>query len=284
MAKSTRRVIENQTYEEERSLYFLSNADVVNCTFAGEKDGESVLKDSRNVSVRDCKFSLRYPLWHAQQLQINHVTMDDKARAPLWYGDSVVIDNCDIQGIKCLRETSKISIRNSNIISDEFGWKCHEVNISNCSIDSQYALFESENVVMDNVKLTGKYTLQYMANVKVTNCVLDTKDAFWHSHNVLIKDCVVKGEYLGWYSDGLTFINCKIISHQPLVDCKNLTLVNCTMEGCDLAFEYSDVNADIIGSIESIKNPRSGIITVDSVNDVITGDEVIPCKGKVVIR
>ena len=56
------------------------------------------------------------------------------------------------------------------------------------------------------------------------------------------------------------------------------------MEGCDLAFEYSDVNADIIGSIESIKNPRSGIITVDSVNDVITGDEVIPCKGKVVIR
>ena len=101
---------------------------------------------------------------------------------------------------------------------------------------------------------------------------------------MLIKDCVVKGEYLGWYSDGLTFINCKIISHQPLVDCKNLTLVNCTMEGCDLAFEYSDVNADIIGSIESIKNPRSGIITVDSVNDVITGDEVIPCKGKVVIR
>ena len=51
-----------------------------------------------------------------------------------------------------------------------------------------------------------------------------------------------------------------------------------------LLSEVTDKNCIIIGSIESIKNPRSGIITVDSVNDVITGDEVIPCKGKVVIR
>ena len=95
---------------------------------------------------------------------------------------------------------------------------------------------------------------------------------------------MVKGEYLGWFSDGLTLINCKIIGTQPLCYCKNLTLQNCIMEGTDLAFEYSDVQATIQGHVDSIKNPRSGEITVDSVGEIIMGDAVMECTGKVTIR
>ena len=39
-----RQIIENRQYDEERALYNLKNADVVSCVFAGEADGESVLK------------------------------------------------------------------------------------------------------------------------------------------------------------------------------------------------------------------------------------------------
>ena len=56
------------------------------------------------------------------------------------------------------------------------------------------------------------------------------------------------------------------------------------MEKTDLAFEYSDVEADIKGHVDSIKNPKSGIITLDSVGEIINEDAVIKCKGIVKIR
>ena len=135
-----------------------------------------------------------------------------------------------------------------------------------------------------NVKFTGKYSFQYVENLEIENSILDTKDAFWHAKNVTVRDSVIKGEYLAWFSDGLTLINCKIIGTQPLCYCKNLKLINCETKGCDLSFEYSDVNADINGNIISIKNPKSGIIKVDSVDEIINEDSVIEVKGQVIIK
>lgn len=63
-----RKQIIDKTFDEERSLYNLIDTDVINCTFAGVADGESVLKECRGVNVQDCKFSLRYPLWHAKKI------------------------------------------------------------------------------------------------------------------------------------------------------------------------------------------------------------------------
>ena len=66
--------------------------------------------------------------------------------------------------------------------------------------------------------------------------------------------------------------------------CRNLKLVNCTMEDTDLSFEYSDVEADVKGHIISVKNPRSGVITADSVGEIIRDNPVMECTGEVVIR
>ena len=119
---------------------------------------------------------------------------------------------------------------------------------------------------------------------KITDSVLDTKDAFWHSKNVTVKNCVVKGEYLAWFSQGLTLINCRISGTQPLCYCRDLTLIDCEMTGCDLSFEYSDVQASINGHIDSVKNPRSGSITADSIGEVIWEDAVMPCDAQVIVR
>ena len=56
------------------------------------------------------------------------------------------------------------------------------------------------------------------------------------------------------------------------------------MTGTDLAFEYSDVDADIRGNILSVKNPRSGTIVADSVGEIIRGDAVMETNGTVVLR
>ena len=132
--------------------------------------------------------------------------------------------------------------------------------------------------------MNGKYSFQYIDNMTIENSFLDTKDAFWHSKNVTVKDSVVKGEYLGWYSEGLTLIRCEIIGTQPLCYCKRLKLVDCRMHGCDLAFEYSDVNATIDGHIDSVKNPKSGKIVADSVGKIISEDSVVDCGAEILVR
>ena len=56
------------------------------------------------------------------------------------------------------------------------------------------------------------------------------------------------------------------------------------MKETDLAFEYSDVEADIKGHILSVKNPKSGRIVADSVGEMIYDNPVMECTGKVEIR
>lgn len=279
-----RQVIENKQFDEERALYHSVECDIRNCTFAGVQDGESVLKESRNIALMHCTFSLRYPLWHVKGFSLDDVAMDEKTRAAIWYADNGVIRNSTMEGIKAIRECNHITIEHSKVVSPEFGWKCSDIRLSDTEIISEYLFMDSREVKLNHINMSGKYSFQYMENLEITNAVLDTKDAFWHSKNVTVKDSVIKGEYLAWFSEGLTMINCKIIGTQPLCYCKNLKLINCTMQNTDLAFEYSDVEADICGNVESIKNPKTGTITADGVGEIIHDNPVMECLGRVVIR
>ena len=279
-----RTLIKQRQFDEERALYNLTSGDVVDCVFAGPADGESVLKEARDVMLSHCSFSLRYPLWHVEKFTMDQCTMDTMTRAAIWYASDAVITNSTLGGIKAIRECRNIRLENCQIDSEEFGWKSADITIRNSNVQAQYLFFDSRNVVLENVHMKGKYSFQYMDGLTITDSVLDTKDAFWHSKNVTVTNSVVKGEYLAWFSEGLTLINCKIIGTQPLCYCKNLKLINCTMEQTDLSFEYSDVDATVIGDIMSVKNPRSGRIFADSVGEIIMGDAVMDCTGQVILR
>ncbi|MBP3579441.1 MAG: DUF3737 family protein [Lachnospiraceae bacterium] len=273
-----------QVFDEERALYNIKNTEVRDCTFAGPADGESVLKETRNVLVKNCDFSLRYPLWHARGFELDNVTMDELTRAAIWYSYDGVIKNTKMGGIKALRECENIRIEDSSAKSPEFGWRTRDLEIKRSEMESEYFLFECKNVTIDELKMKGKYSFQYVENMTITNSYLDTKDAFWHGKNITVKDSVLKGEYLAWFAEGLTLINCKIIGTQPLCYCKDLKLINCTMEETDLSFEYSDVEADVKGHIISVKNPKSGTIIADSIGEIIWDDPVMEVNGKVIIR
>ena len=278
------KIIENKQFDEERALYNLTDAEVRKCTFDGPADGESAFKEARNIKVSECDFSLRYPLWHVTDFEIDKSSMNELTRAALWYDQNGRITDSKLGGIKALRECRDVVIENSDIVSEEFGWKCDNITLKDTKVESMYLFLDSRNLKLENVEMKGKYSFQYVENMEILNCNFDTKDAFWHTKNVTVRDSVIKGEYLAWYSEGLTLINCKLIGTQPLCYCKDLKLINCTMEGCDLSFEYSDVDADIIGSIDSVKNPKSGKIVADAVGEIITEAPVIECSGEVIIR
>jgi hypothetical protein len=266
-------VIENQIFSKERDLYNLKDTIVKNCKIEGEEDGESALKECTNISINDCYMDLRYPFWHDTLVSINNVEMTKNCRAALWYSKDISITNSTLGGIKALRECSDVTIYNSFIDSAEFGWKTKKLTINNTTLNGEYAFFECKDVYIDNLNMTGKYSFQYIKNMEIHNSTLKTKDAFWHTKDVTVTDSILEGEYLAWYSENLTLIRCHIKGTQPLCYCKNLKLIDCTMENTDLAFERSDVEANIIGNVMSIKNPKSGTILVDSVDEIIIDDE-----------
>ena len=276
--------IDNQIMDQERALYASRGILVSNCRFEGPADGESALKESEDVEVADTVFALRYPLWHTKRFKLDSIRMNDTTRAPLWYAEDGKIIDSKILGVKAIRECRNITVEKSLIVSTEFGWKSSEITLKDTDITSEYLFLDSRDITLDNVRMAGKYSFQYVQDMTITNSVLNTKDAFWHTKNVTVMNSIVNGEYLGWYSEGLTLKDCKITGTQPLCYCKELRLINCTMEGTDLSFEYSDVDADITGSIDSVKNPRSGRIVADSVGEIIMDSNIVDCRGEVIIR
>ena len=261
---------ENNTYDQERALYGLQDAVIKNCRFCGPADGESFLKECKGIQVNDCFMDLRYPLWHVTDGVLENCEMTENCRAALWYDKNIRIENCKMMGIKALRECENVVLKNTTVNSPEFIWKVRGLEIDNVEIlGSEYPFFEVRDAKINKLKMKGKYSFQYDENIEISNSEFDTKDAFWHSKNMVIRDSVVKGEYLAWYSENLTFINCKIIGTQPFCYCKNLVLENCTMEQCDLSFERSEVQATVIGKIDSVKNPLKGQIKADGIGEVI---------------
>ena len=272
--------IEHKTFDEERALYGSRELIVRSCSFDGPADGESAFKECTDITAEHCFFNLRYPFWHVHGLKISDSEMTENCRASLWYSDHIEITGTKMHGIKALRECSDVLIRDCDIISPEFGWSTRGIRMEDTPAVSEYFMMRSEDITFRNVAFTGKYSFQYIKNAVFENCTFDTKDAFWHGENILVRNSVVKGEYLAWYSNGLTFENCKIIGTQPLCCCKNLKLIHCEMIDCDLAFEKSEVDAQIITSVVSIKNPLSGTISVPAVGEVIRDDP--DSRGKII--
>ena len=264
------RTIQNQTFDEERALYGSDGIMVKDCSFDGPADGESAFKECRNVQVERSFFNLRYPFWHDHGLSIRNCEMTELCRAALWYSDHVTIENSKLYGIKALRECRNIAVRGCSIISPEFGWSTQDVRMEDCDVESEYFMMRSAGLQFYDVRMKGKYSFQYIEDAIFENCIFDTKDAFWHAKNITVRNSVIKGEYLGWYSEDVTFENCRITGIQPLCYCRGLKLKNCEMEGCDLAFERSIVEADITTPVVSIKNPLSGSrITVPAAGEII---------------
>ena len=274
------KTISNQTFGQERALYGSDGILLRHCTFDGPEDGESALKECRNIEAEDCFFNLRYPFWHDNNLKISASKMTELCRAALWYSVGIEIVDTKLYGIKALRECNQIKMNGCDIISPEFGWSVHNMEMENCMAQSEYFMMRSDSLAFKGVQLTGKYSFQYIQNSVFEDCRFDTKDAFWHAKNVVVRNSVVKGEYLAWYCENVTFENCKIIGTQPLCYCKGLKLIHCEMEDTDLCFEKSEVEASITTPVISIKNPLSGRISVPSVGEVIRDDN--QSKGEVV--
>ncbi len=249
------------------------------------RPGESGLKETANITCVKCRFEGKYPLWECDGFVVRDSILTVGARSGLWYSRNGELYDTIIDAPKTFRRMEGIKMRNCWIPGgSETFWDCSNIDVKDCVIErADYVFMHCENILLENVKLQGNYGFQYAKNVVIKNSVLNSKDSFWEAENVEVYDSVINGEYLAWYSKNVKLVRCHITETQPLCYCDKLVMEDCTFGAdCDLAFEYSSVDATVKGHVVSIKNPRTGHIHVGSVGEIII-DENIKEPGDCVI-
>lgn len=275
--------IRQQVLTGERALFAAKDVAIIDSIF---DNGESPLKECSDIALKGCFFRWKYPLWYAKNIEVKDCTWFEMARAGVWYTKNIQVENAVIEAPKNFRRCDSVRLKDvffSN--AAETLWSCNQVTLENVTVKGDYFAMNSQNMKLENVKLDGNYSFDGCQNVEVHNCQLISKDAFWNADNVVVYDSFITGEYLGWNSKNITFINCTIESLQGLCYIDNLIMKNCKLINTTLAFEYSNCEVELDGTVDSIFNPTSGTITTDYVKElIIEKDRIDPEKTKIICR
>ncbi|MCR5291993.1 MAG: DUF3737 family protein [Eubacterium sp.] len=263
----SRNVITGRSFTEERPLFAAEKLDVVDCIF---DVGESPLKEVSDINLRGGAFKWKYPLWYAQNIDVEGTYFGEMARAGVWYSQNLSIRKCQVDAPKEFRKCKDLTLSELNIPNaQETLWWCENVTLSDISARGDYFGMGSTNIKVSNLDLTGNYCFDGCRNVEIVNSRLYSKDCIWNAENVTIRDSYIEGEYLAWNSKDVTFINCDIKSLQGLCYVENVRLINCRLSGTSLAFEYSTVDVEVTDKIDSVMNPRAGKIKTPMIDKLI---------------
>lgn len=279
MAKEVRQ----QFLTGERALFAAHDLAIYDTIF---DDGESPLKESENIALYGSMFKWKYPLWYSKNIQAKDCTWFDMARAGVWYTDNMSVEGAMIEAPKNFRRCKDLSLRDVTFTNaEETLWSCDRVTMKNVTAKGDYFAMNTNNINVDGFNLVGNYSFDGCQNVEIHHARMLSKDAFWNTDHVMVYDSFISGEYLGWNAKNLTLVNCTIESLQGMCYIDNLVMKNCKLINTTLAFEYSSVEADIDGTIDSVINPTSGRITADHIEKLIMEkDKVDTTKTLIVCR
>ncbi|MCM1307445.1 MAG: DUF3737 family protein [Butyrivibrio sp.] len=265
--------IRREFLEGERALFHSKDLRIYNTIF---DNGESPLKESRNIELYESMFRWKYPLWYCKDVKLKDCTLFETARAGIWYTDSISVENTLIEAPKNFRRCHGVALRGVNFYNaQETLWGCDGVTLENVNAKGDYFAMNAENMKIDGFELLGNYSFDGCRNIEMRNSRLISKDAFWNTENVTVYDSFISGEYLGWNAKKLTLVNCTIESLQGLCYIDSLVMKNCRLINTTLAFEYSDVDAQIEGKIDSVMNPREGKISADCIGELILERDLV---------
>ncbi len=274
--------IRQKLLKGERTLFGSRDLKIIDCVF---EDGESPLKESRDIELSGSLFRWKYPLWYCENVKTTDCTWFDMARAGVWYTNHISVTNSVIQAPKNFRRSRDITLTDVTFSNaQETLWSCSNVHLKQVTAArGDYFAMNCTDMEVDGLTLDGNYSFDGVKNAVIRNSRLLTKDAFWNSENITVYDSFISGEYLGWNSRNLTLVNCTIESLQGMCYIDRLQMKNCRLINTTLAFEYSDVDAEIVSGVESVFNPKKGIIRAERIGDLILEqDRIDPAKTQIV--
>lgn len=275
--------IVQQLLTGERALFQGQKLRIADTIF---DNGESPLKESRDIELIGSSFKWKYPLWYSRNISLINCTIFEMGRAGIWYTDDISVEDTVIEAPKNFRRCHDVKLRNVDFVNAaETLWSCDSVELEHVTAREDYFGMNSRNLVIKDFVLAGNYSFDGAKNMEIRDARLLSKDAFWNSENVTVYDSYISGEYLGWNAKNLTLINCTIESLQGMCYIDNLVMKNCKLFNTTLAFEYSTVDAEITGKVESVLNPSGGIIRAESIGELIMEkDKIDPEKTRIICK
>ena len=267
------KILREGLFVGERALYNSHDVEIYDSIFA---DGESPLKESENITVYGSIFKWKYPLWYSKNVKVFDSVLLEGARSGIWYTEDIEMERCVIEAPKTFRRASDITLTDCNMPrAQETLWNCNNIKMKNVVAAGDYFGMGCNGVYAENLTINGNYAFDGAKNIEINGGRLISKDAFWNCENVVVRDAVIIGEYLGWNSKNVTFINCTVESNQGMCYMQGLKMENCKVINTDLAFEFSEVDAEITTEVISVKNPISGKIHAKKIGELIIDPELI---------
>lgn len=276
-----KKMIEQKLLTGERALFQGSNLQINHSTFA---DGESPLKESSDIGLFESSFQWKYPLWYSKNVVLKKCSLFEMARAGIWYTENISIEDTIIEAPKNFRRTKGIVLKRVTMTNAaETLWNCEDITMEQVTARGDYFAMNCSNMNINGFQLVGNYSFDGAKNLEIRNARMLSKDAFWNAENVTVYDSYIAGEYLGWNSRNLKFVNCVIESLQGMCYIENLEMENCRLVNTTQAFEYSTVDVQVNGMIDSVMNPASGIIRADKIQEIILDEtKVVPEQTRII--
>lgn len=274
------KIITQEFLTGERALFQGKDLEIHDTIFA---DGESPLKESRNIELYGSMFKWKYPLWYSRDIKMEDCVLFEMGRAGIWYTENLSMKNCTIEAPKTFRRAANLTLDHVSMPNaGETLWNCDHVTMNQVTARGDYFAMNSANLVIDGFELVGNYSFDGVKNMEIHNARLLSKDAFWNSENVTVYDSFISGEYLGWNAKNLTLINCTIESNQGMCYIDNLVMKNCRLINTTLAFEYSTVDAEVNSTIDSVLNPSGGRIVAKGIKELILESDKVDAANTVI--
>ena len=149
-----RKVYRQKIFSGERSLFGQTHILASDCVF---ENGESPLKECRDVELDTCLFRWKYPLWYSIGVKAKNCTWFEMARAGVWYSKDLTVTNASIEAPKNFRRCRGLTLENVTFHNaEETLWACENVVLKNVTASkAPYFGMNSRNLEIDGLTLDG---------------------------------------------------------------------------------------------------------------------------------